>query len=80
MQLKMSDGLAIEFANHKKNIATLRDDIDKLLAAGNSEEVQKKMDIATTAIGNLEKSKKGFNAIVKIHYPEEKDRNVLYGK
>ena len=38
------------------------------------------MDIATTAIGNLEKSKKGFNAIVKIHYPEEKDRNVLYGK
>ena len=42
MQLKMSDGLAIEFANHKKNIATLRDDIDKLLAAGNSEEVQKK--------------------------------------
>ena len=40
----------------------------------------RKNDIATTAIGNLEKSKKGFNAIVKIHYPEEKDRNVLYGK
>ena len=61
--------MVAEFANRKRTISKLRDDIDKATNKNDSEKtIQKLLDAAQLASDRLNKCAPGFDAIYKIHY------------